>query len=399
MYPLLHERPRTSRSAVLLKWVTACAALALASALSLYLSLAGRQSAPNETIATASLAGAIAAHGNGGSESGNAMDKAVTALERRLAKSGGSDSDWELLAKSYEFMGRSGDAAAARERRLPQSAGGAPMSAPGTSGALAPKDLSTAARKLIASANSARAKRDFAAAVEDYRRLVDMQEMTADTWADYADVTAALNGNSLLGPPEKYLQAALTLDPQHPKALWLLASLQHEAQQYALAVSSWKQLTVVVGPDSSYAKLVAANLAEDQQLANTQATAARTASNGVAVRGEIDLSEDLRAKVPPGFTLFILARSVNSPGPPVAILRTTTGSWPVRFELNDTLAMIPERKLSTAGAVTIEARVSKSGQATPQTGDLLGVTDPLDPATAKSVRIVIERVIGPVKHG
>jgi cytochrome c-type biogenesis protein CcmH len=93
-------------------------------------------------------------------------------------------------------------------------------------------------------------------------------------------------------------------------------------------------------------------------------------------------------------TLFILAKSVNSPGAPVAVLRTTTGSWPVRFQLDDTLAMMPERKLSTAGEVTIEARVSKSGQAVPQSGDLIGVTNPLDPAAAKPVRIVIEREIG-----
>jgi cytochrome c-type biogenesis protein CcmH len=56
--------------------------------------------------------------------------------------------------------------------------------------------------------------------------------------------------------------------------------------------------------------------------------------------------------------------------------------------------MLPQRKLSTAGKVTVEARVSKSGQAAPQRGDLLGVTEPLDPAAGKAVRIIIERVIG-----
>jgi cytochrome c-type biogenesis protein CcmH len=66
----------------------------------------------------------------------------------------------------------------------------------------------------------------------------------------------------------------------------------------------------------------------------------------------------------------------------------------VRFKLDDTLSMLPQRKLSTAGKVTVEARVSKSGQAAPQSGDLLGVTEPLDPAAGKAVRIIIERVIG-----
>ncbi len=121
---------------------------------------------------------------------------------------------------------------------------------------------------------------------------------------------------------------------------------------------------------------------------------ATAGAGGVAVRGEVLVSDALRSRVPSGLTLFIVAKSVNSPGPPVAILRTTTGNWPVRFELNDALAMMPDRKLSTAGLVTIEARVSKSGQAMPQSGDLLGVTTALDPTAGKPVRIIIERMVG-----
>jgi cytochrome c-type biogenesis protein CcmH/NrfG len=396
IYPWLRERPRAAWLAALPKWALASAALALAGAVGLHLWLGSRQLVTSNSVTTTSVAAAIAAHASSSSKSAGSMDNAVTALESRLAKSGGSDVDWELLSKSYEFMGRSADAAAAREKRLPQSAGAATMpTLDDALAVLAPKPLSGAARKLIASADAARSKHDFTAAHEDYRQLVGMREMTADTWADYADVAASLNGNSLVGEPEQYLQAALNLDPRHAKALWLQASLQHETVQYAQAASTWEKLASVLEPDSPRAKLVAANLAEDRQLANSQAPAVTTAvASSVAVRGEVVLSDALRAKVPAGLTLFILAKSVNSPGAPVAVLRTTTGSWPVKFELNDTLSMFPERKLSTAGKVTVEARVSKSGQATPQTGDLLGVTNPLDAAAAKPVRIVIERVIG-----
>ncbi len=108
--------------------------------------------------------------------------------------------------------------------------------------------------------------------------------MTADTWADYADVAAGLNGNSLIGEPEKYLQAALSLDPQHPKALWLEGSLQHETGQYAQAVATWQKLAEVLGPDSPDAKVIAANLAEDQRLAGP-APAARDRDGGRRRRG------------------------------------------------------------------------------------------------------------------
>lgn len=47
------------------------------------------------------------------------MSSAVASLQGRLAKGGGSADDWELLAKSYEFLGRPEDAAKARSHQLP----------------------------------------------------------------------------------------------------------------------------------------------------------------------------------------------------------------------------------------------------------------------------------------
>jgi cytochrome c-type biogenesis protein CcmH len=189
---------------------------------------------------------------------GGSMQGAVAGLERRLAANGGSDADWELLAKSYEFLGRASDAAQARNKHLPAGAGTA-----------------------------------------------------------LADAAAAPAGGA--------------------------GAAAHEQR--------------------------------------------------VSVDGEVILADALRDKVPAGLTLFIVAKSVNSPGPPVAILRTTTDAWPVHFRLDDSQAMMPQRKLSTAGPVTIEARTSKSGQAMPERGDFQGVTTQLDPAAGKPIRIVIERVI------
>ena len=68
------------------------------------------------------------------------------------------------------------------------------------------------------------------------------------------------------------------------------------------------------------------------------------------MRGEVVVADALKGKIPAGLTLFIVAKSVNSPGLPVAIIETTTGTWPLQFQLDDSQAMVPTRKLSTAGA-------------------------------------------------
>ena len=402
LYPWLAGRPRLAMLSDLPRWVPLAGVAAIAAVLALYIRL-GSPQLNDQDAATANLSGAVsgAMAGAGGGapaqkQAAGPMDSAVTGLERRLGSGGGNDGDWELLAKSYEFLGRNADAALARQKRLPAGAG-APAAAGGAALALpatATAPLSVAAAKLVAAADAARARHDLAAARDAYAKLAARHEMNADTWADYADVAASLNGRSLLGEPATYLGNALRLNPQHPKALWLQASMEHEARQYQAAVSSWERLAAVLGPDSQDARVIAANLAEDQRLAGGGGAPAAAATGGAIVRGEVVLADALRGKIQAGLTLFIVAKSVKSPGPPVAIWRTTTGAWPVSFQLDDSQAMLPSRNLSSAGMVTIEARTSRTGQAMPAPGDFQGVSAQLDPTAGKPVRIVIQKVIG-----
>ncbi len=402
IYPWLAGRPRAQLFGALPRWVPVAGAVAVVAALGLYLRLGSAQlNEKDSSIAATTAVNSGTPPAATSAKTAGSMDIAVTGLEKRLASGNGNDGDWELLAKSYEFLGRADAAALARQKRLPSGAGTDQATGAAASSVAAP--LSAAATQLVAEANAARAKRNFSTASAAYAKLAARSEMTADTWADYADVVASSSGNSLAGVPATYIQNALRLDPQHAKALWLQGSLQHETGKYAAAVVSWQRLAAAMGSGAEDAKLIAANLAEDQRLAaaggpSAAASAASAtgaaASARVAIRGEVVLAEALRGKVPAGLTLFILAKSVNSPGAPVAILRLTTGSWPVAFQLDDSQAMMPGRNLSTAGPVTIEARTSRSGQAMPAPGDFQGATPPLDPKAGKPVRVVIQRVVG-----
>ena len=400
LYPWLAGKARSELLAALPRWVPLAGAGALAIVLAVYVTLGTPQLTDRDATPGNSPVGA-APQQAAGSQAAGSMDTAVSGLERRLAAGGGNDGDWELLAKSYEFMGRPDDAALARQKRLPAGAGapavaGAAPTAAVIAQPLPAAPLSAEAARLVKAANAARTKRDFAAASDQYAKLVARNEMNADTWADFADVTATLNGRSLLGKPAVYIANALRLNPQHPKALWLQASMEHEALRYQAAAASWQRLAAVLGPDSSDARVIAANLAEDQRLAGGGASQSATAAAGAAmVQGEVVVADALKGKIPAGLTLFIVAKSVSSPGPPVAIWRTsTTGNWPIAFQLDDSQAMLPTRKLSMAGMVTIEARTSRTGQAMPAPGDFQGVSAPLDPRSGKRVRVVIQKVIG-----
>ncbi len=65
----------------------------------------------------------------------------------------------------------------------------------------------------------------------------------------------------------------------------------------------------------------------------------------------------------------------------------------MKFRLDDSQSMMPGRNLSNAGRVTIEARISPSGQPLPSAGDLEGSSGTIDPADQKPLKILIDRVV------
>ncbi len=138
---------------------------------------------------------------------------------------------------------------------------------------------------------------------------------------------------------------------------------------------------------------LASEAGETAAVPTAPAPAPAPASAGAAVSGEVSLAAALRTKAPAGATLYIVAKSVDSPGIPLAVFRGSVGTWPVKFTLDDTQSMIPGRNLSSAGRVTIEARISLSGQPMPAAGDLEGASAVINPAERQPLRIVIDHVI------
>jgi cytochrome c-type biogenesis protein CcmH len=104
--------------------------------------------------------------------------------------------------------------------------------------------------------------------------------------------------------------------------------------------------------------------------------------------GTVSLAPAVKAQVSPEDTVFIFARAAQGPRAPLAVLRKQVKDLPVDFRLDDSLAMSPASRLSGAAQVVIGARVSKSGNATPQPGDHEVLSAPMAPH-ASGLKLVI----------
>jgi cytochrome c-type biogenesis protein CcmH len=91
----------------------------------------------------------------------------------------------------------------------------------------------------------------------------------------------------------------------------------------------------------------------------------------------VTLDPKLQEKIRPDDTLFVYARAAQGPRMPLAITRYTAADLPLDTQLNASMAMMPQMSLNQFDTVVFIARISSTGKAMPQSGDLYGETSPI----------------------
>ncbi len=237
----------------------------------------------------------------------------------------------------------------------------------------------------------------FGEALPAYRRALELQPGNAGLHADLADVLIASQGGRESAESDALIARALALDANHPKALALAGTAAYDRGDYAGAVSNWQKLADTLPPQSEFARQVQASIAEAQAKSGTATAPARapvpTAAAASSVSGTVTLAPDLARQAAPGDTVFVFARAAGGGRMPLAVQRATVADLPLHFTLDDSMAMAPTQRLSGAARVIVGARISKSGQAIPQPGDLSGEAAPVAPG-ASGIAIRIDSVVG-----
>ena len=215
----------------------------------------------------------------------------------------------------------------------------------------------------------------------------------------WADALAMQQGGKVSGKAFELVQRVLESNPHEPTALWLAGMGYEQAGDHEQAVRHWKRLLPQLQGDPEAQKEVQALIAKaEKALGHTvEVDAAQVAkapaAGGARLSVTVDLDPALRDQVSPEDTVFVFARALNGPPMPLAVVRKQVKDLPITVTLDDSMAMMPQMKLSAFPQVRIEARISKSGQATPRSGDLKGEVSPVSPGQQDSVEVRIDQRI------
>ncbi|MFY2002370.1 c-type cytochrome biogenesis protein CcmI [Achromobacter xylosoxidans] len=319
--------------------------------------------------AAASAATAVTAEPHAGDD-GDTMALAINALAQRLRATPDDADGWYTLARSYETLGRYDDAAAA------------------------------------------------------YREVLQLVPAQPQVLADLADALLSANQGAPDAASIAAVAQALAANPDQPKALALAGMMALRRGDAAQALEYWQRLQALLPPDSEAARQIESNIAQARAVASasgappatpgrmpgqTQAAATAAAQSSPpqtsaakppasqaaapgSVSGQARIAPALMAQVQATDTVFILARPASGSRMPLAVLRLRAADLPRAFTLDDSNAMSPQALLSSAGRVRVEIRVSRSGTAMPQPGDLGGTPVETD-VPAGGLELVADTVL------
>ncbi len=257
------------------------------------------------------------------------IERLVAGLVKKLEQDPGNLQGWSMLARTYKMLGRNAEAEQAFER----------------AGTFLDND--------------------------------------AQLLASYADLAAANANGNFAGKPNQLIAKALKADPENPMALWLAGTAAFRSSDFGTAIRLWERLLAKLDPQAEDTQMLQGAIEDayarmgkpvpDKLAARTppSPTGEETkAQAGASVSGQVDLDKALKGRVAETDAVLVIAR-IPGMRMPAAVLRARAADLPIKFTLDDSLSMSPQARLSNASQVEVEARISKSGMAQPEPGDLI----------------------------
>ena len=165
------------------------------------------------------------------------------------------------------------------------------------------------------------------------------------------------------------LERALASQPGHQRARWFLGIAQRQAGRHAEAATTWEPLLAQVDAATATSLRNEVNAARsDAGLPPLPEAAA--SSDALVVKVTLDPDFAARVRLSGNASIFVIARRPGGPPIPVAAEKHPVSALPLTVTLDDNDSLMPTAKLSQLQEVELVARLSASGSADDNEGDV-----------------------------
>ena len=236
----------------------------------------------------------------------------------------------------------------------------------------------------------------FTDAVRAYENLYRLNGDDPSLLFRYADVLAMANSGIFKGKPTELVKKGLQLDPENTMGLWLAGLAEYEEGRINKAIDYWQRVLPKLEKGSDEEKNIKKYIefaAKENNISLDNSAVEKTNLSEYSIKLNIELSSEFSA-VDINNTVFIYAKPVNSNiKMPIVVLRKKVSDLPLELSLDDSMSMLPNNKLSGYESVIVLARISKTGNAKSEKGDLIGVSNPISTRSKETIKIIINSIV------
>lgn len=229
-------------------------------------------------------------------------------------------------------------------------------------------------------------------AVDALERLIVIEGRIPPLLAQLAQIRFFMAGRELTDEVQALVDETLEQDPRQPTVLGLLGINAFDNGDYEQAIDHWRRAIANIEDTNTVSSLRDGIRVAQERMGIEPEEAA---DGGTGIRVRVSLDEALAGRVDDDASVFITARDTEGELPPLAVVRAQVSELPMTVLLDESAAMSPQAQISQVQEARLVVRVSPTGQAMPQPGDLFGDLEsvnvgPIDDAEA--VEVVINRV-------
>lgn len=227
----------------------------------------------------------------------------------------------------------------------------------------------------------------FPLAQRAYQRADRLENgRSAEALAGWAEALVLQADGKIDERAGRMFEQALALQPDSEKALFYGAIVAQRRGDNSVAATRFEKL-LTFDPPADVRPIIERQIAQLKGLASAPAaktaaaakaaptaqvaTGAQVAPGAPVVRAAVRIAPALAKDLPTDAVLFVFVRVPGQPGPPLAVKRLAA-RLPTEVELTPADAMMPGRTFASGDRVEVSAKISRTGSATPASGDLVG---------------------------
>ena len=235
----------------------------------------------------------------------------------------------------------------------------------------------------------------FDQAASAMEKLYQLNSESPDVLARYADTLTMANNGRFTSKANQLIEKALSLDPSHVHGLWLAGVQAFQAENFDLAIKLFQKAKMNISDPENLVQIdeLIKSAQEKGGDKSGEKVDVENSPPSVTIKVKVALSEKLRQSVNADQTLFVFAKAANGPPMPLAVAKLRASELPIEVSLDDSMAMMPDLKLSAFDQVIISARISNSDNPQAQSGDLQGESAVINPKDIDEINISINQVI------